>query len=804
MRFRFSLHNEILGSDTLEKNPQGWETMEVLIKRGLETHGIFYEQGVNLKFFCNGGGKEFIDKVRDEQGIDGIINILIEIACDCEDGGEAPDYSIDYSDDYGSKEQGDCVYEDFYNGIIEMKSWNTDDVYTSVNIIQSDFLQKVRNRLDTKVDLFSLESLDGVPLSPFTKGPYTINLHSKVIKQTGEYNYPSPPDTSGDHTPEGWIQEGNDLDNPYTVGSGTSIRQHSFCQTLIPEVAIFNETAGYNDEALNTLVRSDTYPYADDNQIQSDVFFDILNPIENTYHIKGKIKFGMDCLIYTLVSRQMVQRIKNLRFYVKAGGSIIFFQDFADFEGVITSVGLAPAPEIVLPFTEFSVEFDLPNQLLSFDDTIQIYFKYNSEREMQGAGALASYSVAYNIFSYVKYEFDISNKSHVVMIADSFTDGTEAKAFAIFESGARIAQVISDREDVFRSNYFGRLESQPFAYFQDGCGSKRALLNGFMVRGFPTEGEQQRTIRISMNDYYKGLNAIDNLGLGIEMIDGLYYVVIEPKKYFYNSSMVLLTFSNIRDLVIAEAPEYYYGRVNIGYDKWETEFSNGLDEFNSKRQFDTGIKAVENELVVESTLVASGYRLEFARRKRYTETVTEDTEFDEDNFIVCLNKDNMTICEKNENFAIVNNVISPETSYNLRLWPEFNYLRWNSVINAGLTKYAGRKVKFTSGEGNYKAEMQFIDEDCSGNWNNELLIGGQPIQWDDLNNTDKNPLWLPEVATLKYPISYTDFKVLLNNPKGVIMISATDKDHIPYYILEVRYIPANGGLADFKLLRAFV
>lgn len=812
MKFKFTLDNDIEGSQVLEKNPQGWDTMQILIQRGLDTHGFFYEQTVNLKFFCNGAGKEYIDNIRTTQGIDAQIRIDISVSCeDCDDGADAPDYSDDYSDDYGSKTDATCNYESFYEGILDMKTYNSDDVITSVNIIQSGILQKVRNRLDTKVDLLSTSTIDGTTLDP-NDILGTTTLHSKVIRQQAELEYSEP--FGEDTSPVGWTQLGENDDSyniPFNISESTRTIEHSFSATLVPDSAVLNEIPGYNGEVLNSLERSDTYP-GDSNQIQDLNMYEFFTTVDNLYTINGKIRFGINAFIQFTGSNlvgtptlDFVQDIFNLTFYLKAGGNIIYSEVMADVFNVQSiNVDVTGLKEILLPFQEYTTEFSIPDVELGFEDTIQAYVKFDSHKVFDRPGAPGGlYSCDVNFFSYVNKVFDVDNPSFISLVSNSTTSETTPYSIKVFEVGKRISQVISDQEDCFKSDYFGRTDSDP-SYLSNGCGSLRAIIPGFWVRGFPITGSNSRTLRMSMNEYFQGLNCIDNLGLGIEQIGEDFFVVINGKEYFYDSSTVLMTFNNVPDLNIAEAPEYYFPRITIGYDKWTTEFTNGLDEPNSKRQYDTGIKAVDNQLNLISNFVAGGYRLESARRMQYIDSATEDTEFDEDNFIVCLDPTDITKAEKDGEFDQVNNLISPETSYNLRILPERNYLRWNSVINAGLTKYPGRNARLMSGEGNFRVTSEFTDDNCPGNWNNNLFDASNGIQWDDADNTDKNPLWLPEIATFKFPISFTQFKTIKANPKGVIMISRTDEDHVPYYILSVQYTPANGGLSDFKLLRAFV
>jgi hypothetical protein len=195
--------------------------------------------------------------------------------------------------------------------------------------------------------------------------------------------------------------------------------------------------------------------------------------------------------------------------------------------------------------------------------------------------------------------------------------------------------------------------------------------------------------------------------------------------------------------------------------------------------------------------------LETARRKQFIDSSTEDFDFDNDNFVICLNQSDNTIAEKNENFSAVGNLISPETSYNLRISPARNFVRWSNVVNGGLLKYEGREIKFTSGKGNFKMESDFISDSCPGRWNNVLFSEGQNIQWDDANNSDNNPIWIPKIVSFDYPLTRTQATTLMNNPHGVIEISSTSENYVKYYILEVRYRPV-GGLTEFKLLKKWV
>jgi hypothetical protein len=761
MIFRVTLTNPTLGTLILTKQPKGISDIAPTIKRG-ENHGLTTEIDVKLEFFCNGAGKEFIDQVLLNDGIDGEVLIDIDAFCGCVPDVEAPDYSEDYSDDYGSIISGGCDedFEEFYLGQLELQTWTTDGVFTKVNIKPRGILETVKNRLDTKVDLFAEETLDGTAIDPWTYGAdHEITMHSKeivfksnVIMDSGEYA----------EVPGLFMSLG--------------ITDNLFCEMPL-------ELSDYDELGVNVMT-SDFLSYNGSGTPEAIYTNDGDESVDITvtYNFVGNISE------LSALGRAYGLRIKykvDNTFYGTGSTTIQAYSPFVGGGGVenIQAVNISGSFGITV--------------------TSGKSFYLFAEFEGYNTGGI------FNPTPLVIFDF---STAEVILSQASVTDDTTTKAFAVFEAGAQIARVITDQDDSFRSNIFGRTNSEPYSYDENGCGSFTALTNGFMVRGYPTTGDNARTIRMSMNDFFKGLNPIWNLGMGIEKINDIYYIVVDSKDYFYDVDTVIMTINNIPDFKRSEAPEYYYSQINAGYELWETEFTAGLDEFNTKRQFNTGIKAVGNNLELISPLVAAGYRIERARRNRFSDAFSEDSEDDEDNYIICLSRDSygygvdpfLNEAEKDENFVTdgVTNVNSPETAYNLRISPMRNILRHSNIINAGLTKYPAREIKFTSGEGNYKMTSEFEDDDCPGRWNNNEIAENENFEWDDANNSDSTPIWLPEIIEFQYPLTLTQWKTIEANPKGVFNVSDSTTDHIKGFILELKYKP--GDVSDFKLLRAYV
>jgi hypothetical protein len=759
MRFRVTLTNPTLGSLVLTKEPKGLSDIAPTIKRG-ENHGLTTEIDVKLEFFCGGAGKEFIDQVREDDGIDGEILIDIDSYCGCEPGEEAPDYSEDYSDDYGSFIGGSCDedFDTFYQGALELKTWTTDDVFTKVNIKPRGILETVKNRLDTKVDLFATETLDGTTIEPWTfGGEHEIEMHSQEILFKSNVI----------------MDEGNYVE---TTGLFLTIPG---TDNLICEFPL--EVSDYDELGVN--VMTSTFVWYEDLGEPEYIYENTGDEnvvINLNYNFVGTIQEDANLgRIFQLLIRYKVEG----GFYGTTSHNI---ESYSVFNGA--------------PSQQYTENINLTGEITSLTiqpgEKLWVYAEFNGYTT---GGIVLS--------SFVTFNF---SECEVILSQSSTTEDTTAKVHAVFEAGAQIARVITDQEDAFRSNVFGRTNSEPYSYDVDGCGSYTGISNGFMVRGYPTTGVNARTIRMSMNDFFLGLNPIWNLGMGIEKVGDDYFIVIDSKDYFYDAATTLITLDNVPNLKKSEAPEYYYSQINAGYELWETEFTAGLDEFNSKRQFNTGIKAVGNNLELISTLVAAGYRIERARRNRFSDAFSEDSEDDEDNYIICLARDvygyggapGLSEAERDENFSNVENIFSPETTYNLRISPLRNIIRHSNIINAGLTKYPAREIKFTSGEGNYKMTSEFNGDVCPGNWNNNEITENENFEWDDVNNTDQTPIWEPEILEFQYPLTLTQFKAIEANPKGVIEVSDTDEDHIKGFILELKYKP--GDVSEFKLLKAYV
>lgn len=797
MRLRYTLNNAIEGQHITTYSPKGWEDTEIVLQRHDQYDGVFKDFTIKVDFFC-GAGKEYIDNIYDTQGIEAEVNILIEI--DCEESGD---------------------YDTLYEGILMMKTYEKIQAapeYTRVNLMQSGIIQTVLNRLETKVNLSALETLDGEPLTAFDFGPYEITLHSKMITKVSNLNFvESFPDPE---TPLGWTLEGSDTDNVDVFdGSGDRVLTHSFSQTIIPEVAVLNEVLGLTGAA-SSLIRSNDFP-GDNQQIQGDNLYEVVNTLPETFIVSGKLRFGVrvdfDWITGTAGIYNMAAEISP-KLYMQVGSEIRLLETKSTISGssVIDSVAdPTPPTSEVIPLTELSFEFEETFTEISNDSVIRVYLKFDSTRSAERpSGFGQSYNINMTQYSFFHQDYTAYEKSFIKVEQRSITADSTGYGFPVHEAGAQISRVITGQPDPFRSSFYGRKNSQPYAYDSNGCGSFISFMNGLQLRGFPIATSP---VYMSMKDYIDGLRPLHNIGLGIKYDNGNHYILVEEKGFFYREEVVL-TLNYITNFKTTIDEKKFFNLVNIGYSEWEKEGTNGLDEYNSKRQFALKNKQAGATLDLISPFVASPYSLELTRRKQHKDYPTEDTTYDNNIFIICLNRSvdgsgipvNLDIAERDENFTNVQNILSPETTYNIRISPSRILRKHFNVISTSVIKSNAtlKDIKFTYGEGNYR--MISKGEDPCDPGNQAEINEGADVEVHVPNGAyNYRPIITGELDSFEKNMSKADYDLLnavdadgVPNYYKQLQYSISDSVFYKGYIKEIRYSPIK-GIASFKMYRAY-
>lgn len=396
------------------------------------------------------------------------------------------------------------------------------------------------------------------------------------------------------------------------------------------------------------------------------------------------------------------------------------------------------------------------------------------------------------------YVITFDDDTFFTLSAPKICPATNANVYMVNEALSRVTEAITDGCLKVRSDYYGRTDSEPYASDEDGCGALRILTSGLKLRRSP-DGK----FFMSLKDGFEGLRGIDNIGMGIEdnpSIAGAQQLRIEPVEHFYQDEEVLFL-PKVPNAVTAVQEQLHYSLIKSGYKKWEVESINGLNEFNSTREYRTSLSTVSNTLDIQSNFIAGGYPWEVTRQQSFAATGQADTKFDNDTFIAVVERDAYGFHIEQGNIENPTNIFSPETAYNWRIRPFYNLMRWfksiaNSYPNLVDTT---NKLFFSSGTGNFLAGGEIGGaypecklENTQKSENRDLYIS------DFVNPTDAVPLWKPEYMTFKYLLSVAEYRQLKSSPYGYIRVECGNGNFVRGFIQEVRYSLVKGS-ADFVL-----
>lgn len=355
------------------------------------------------------------------------------------------------------------------------------------------------------------------------------------------------------------------------------------------------------------------------------------------------------------------------------------------------------------------------------------------------------------------YDSDIS-----VSLAEEVENvsGGAIVAYPYYEAFLRCLQLISDKEDVLKSDFFGRTDTPVVTYAEDG--QIGHITKGLYIRWCNGLND---TLAITFSDIFKSLNSLFQLGMGIEEVDGVDKVVIENLSYFFNSTVVLDLSARVRENSIEKEviAQRHYNQIEVGYNSFEYLTTGGLSEYNTKSAFTTVIAVLDNKLDLISKYRADTQGIINLRKNVSSD---EDIKGDEDIFILdSLRREapyTGFIVRTDEGFTQVTGGADAENSFNLLITPKRNLLRNGQIIRAGLEKELGTYLKWQAADKNTTLATQLDTEAALLAENTDVLV-------NDLEQS----FFIPELYTFEVELRYEDLSAILANTKGLIKISDT-------------------------------
>jgi hypothetical protein len=371
----------------------------------------------------------------------------------------------------------------------------------------------------------------------------------------------------------------------------------------------------------------------------------------------------------------------------------------------------------------------LVNIPLAIDDEIYIF---TVAEYIEGFTAYKSFKAQQNYISIIVTGLDTA-------------PATTCKGWWLFDAIDHSIKVITDKKSLLKSNFLSLKSAQQIV---DGAGALNITTNGKQVRNFDIANAP---LQVSAKDLLLSAKAIWCMGMGFEKAGNLEAIRVERVNYFYRNREIIVI-EECWDYREEAAKDVLYNEVEIGYDKFQDQGYNTLDEFNTRNEGLTPIQTNKLKLVQKAKLIASGYALEDSRRQQFSKSSTNSYQNDDEAFLIAMRRvDPSTFApEKNEAFDVVNNVISPSTAYNLRLSPIRMLLNWAIWLkNSFFYKASTEKIKinYVAQNGAMQTQFKATEPNPIGDLNKSLWTEKQDI--DLTNYPVEEQLWRPDWVYFK-------------------------------------------------------
>lgn len=596
------------------------------------------------------------------------------------------------------------VWTRAYDGFLDLSTWAEEDKKVSVKFDSSGLLKLIKSREGEKIELDRLDTIDGKVLTALNKETVALNGREILL------------DSSLEVKPEDSVSTAFRME----FNSPNNFRTASLA---VPT------SVNFKSDVLIHTVTNDVFTTTPDVAEVSSLFYadnDRPKTLNLDINVSGNI---LEVHVDDLSEASL--------FLVLAK-----FNNSTDFDIVEPRIELSP--NIINNSSVITPQINI-----SFQTSINLLEGESLSLQWYGKAKFGAFLNDGNL--------DVNFENIVATInisEDSFFDASQAQFFLPHEIGDRLINIISDRPDAFYSTVLGRTDIN---YPQDGEAALIGATNGFQVRGFEPTDDLYKSFTTSWKDFRDSYLNIWNLGMGIERIGFQERVRIEKLEYFYNRNILIhigeedengkFQYTQVSNVKRTESKEHYFSGLEFGYDRvTDYEEANGLDEYNLANTYTTVINRLEKKYTKKSKYRGDSYGMEFARRQPHETAPTEDTKYDNSNFLIDLKRGVTDVFEQRlwaDDFEKEpTGVFSPETAQNLRLSPFNTLLRHGFVIDSGLTKYPESYVRYGSSVANSNLKTQ--------------LIGGVEYAENGIiqNKALTSARYLPEIVEFEHSVSF--------------------------------------------------
>lgn len=685
-------------NDILIDEPVGFDATKVKLKRSENWHGVMSETD-SQSVDIYGTGYTILKDLYDSYGIDAVAILRIEYAC-VDTFEVLGEYSIT-----------------FYNS-----QWFCgNNCYCKVGIERKGCLYQLTNALDTKVNLNSTKAIDNTTeLAEYEYLGKEIEVPSKTIIIADSGNL-----TEDLH--QGWM---TGLSNTWVVPTGAT----EFFIYLPLEIQL-NEMDSF---VPSTSIQWWVNPSAGGESGDEEFLF--INEFggqicgnNNEFRIQAKVKADVYSDVTSLAGNPT---IKVVIFKKKVDNSYVYIYTSADLSVNVGNVHSA------------TIDLDIDTTFtLDLGEKLEYAIRY----DFTGTGG--------TIFNTLYA--DILKDSTFLMTNNSLCDATNAKLYLVNETLSHISEYITNNCLRVYSEYLGRTDSSPYNFTEDGCGGMLSITSGLFLRRIEDvkTGDKAPKLALSFNDVINAVNAINPIGFSIEQNGDEEVIRVENWEHFYNNTVL----ADIGSVTVKKSPnlKLHFKNFKTGYNKYEAEEYNGLDEFLTEREYTTSLVNHNATLDKICQFVASGYAIEITRRKGNVDS--KDWRYDNDTFFICLKRLSGELVVEQGNIINNANIIDASTILNFTISPARMAMKWFKYITTFLK--STKELIYSSGKGNTAAEGELINV-CS--IESGVISEKQNITQSDFQ-TSEDGIYLAELHGVdEVPFTFEQYKSVKLNPHGLI------------------------------------
>ena len=730
-------------NDVEVEEPVGFDGTTIKLKRSDKWHGVMVESNDNkLQFY--GDGYLMLKALYDASGIDAVAVFKVESVCE----GEQVDST------------------EFNITFFEYKEYCGGDCYCEVGIERAGCFFKFRNSLDTKVDLDSTASLNGVSLPAYNYLGKVTEIPAQALKYGVEGDgFSSVYDFIVDDP-----LYATDLAPSLAIG-GNNYRWEIFppYNTIIDDIETSNLYNIWNRKAYTST--SNVYGEYEE-IIQNNLTAQCNN---NTFNVNGRFKIDVSAIKFE-VSPWSADCISQFLIGIYDRNNTL--------KTPILMSTITPTVNIISANErEFNWQIDELynyNIVLDSGDKVMIHLRFTTGRYEPDTTAPPQNAL-------LKLQCTWYPESFVNVNSITACESSDAKIYMVNESLSRIAEYSTDNCLQVYSEYLGRPDSAPFEFDTETCAGLMAITKGLLLRNVPIPNNP---FAVSFNELIAALNTIYPIGYTVENMGVNEVLRVENWDWFYQKMELI----DLGDVSANISPDIslHFKNIKTGYDKYETENYNGLFDIHGEREYTT--KLVNHNETIDNTckFIGSGYAIELTRQQG--DTNSKDWRYDNDTFLLCMRRPGDDIIVEQDNITDDDNILDPPTLLNFRITPARMVSNWFKYVTAFMRGV--REVVFSSGKGNTLAEGRCISDcDISGN----VLAENQNIDSNDIAN-DTTPIFTAETVEIKgVPLSFRQYLEIKQNPHGLVRYTCGSAG--AGWIKELKYKIVD-GTADFILLKS--